>query len=274
MRTLRKLGFLTIGLFDGGRPRRRARVDAGGHRARRAARLRQRLGAAPAPAVRHLLAGRRPRRGLAAHHAGSSSAPRSSRSAGRTRCGWPRTWPPSTSSPAAGSTPASASARRCTGTTSRPRSTPTPPTSRTSATSGCERLLRVRPRRAGDATSAAPRASRSSPTGSSRTRPGCGGRLWYGGAQPAVGAVGRRARDELPDQQRGQGRGVRGLRRDPALAHPRLPRAPPRRRRARVSQGLVVIPTDSATAGAAREVRGVRRRPARRARPRRRARRG
>ena len=38
--------------------------------------------------------------------------------------------------------------------------------------------------------------------------------------QPPLGPVGRRARDELPDQQRRQGRGVRGLRRDPALAHP------------------------------------------------------
>ena len=51
--------------------------------------------------------------------------------------------------------------------------------------------------------------------------------------QPALGTVGRRARDELPDQQRRQGGGVRGLRRDPALAHPErsaptTPTAPPR----------------------------------------------
>ena len=43
--------------------------------------------------------------------------------------------------------------------------------------------------------------------------------------QPALGPVGRRARHELPDQQRRPGRGVRGLRRDPALAHPGVPRA-------------------------------------------------
>lgn len=74
--------------------------------------------------------------------------------------------------------------------------------------------------------------------------------------QPPVGAVGRRERDELPDQQRGEGGGTAdgdrgrggGLRRHPALPHPGVPGAPPRRERARVSQGLVVIPTDSATA--------------------------
>ena len=48
-------------------PRRRPRDHARGHRARRAARLRQRLGPPPAPAVRHLLAGRGPRRRHAAH---------------------------------------------------------------------------------------------------------------------------------------------------------------------------------------------------------------
>ena len=65
-----------------------------------------------------------------------------------------------------------------------------------------------------------------------------------------LGAVGRRARHELPDQQRGEGRGVDdGLRRDPARR--RSARSGPRTRpatAARVSQGLVVIPTDSATA--------------------------
>ena len=64
---LRKLGFLTIGLFDEADPAPGPRDHAGDHRARRAARLRQRLGAPPAPAVRHLLAGRRPGRRLAAH---------------------------------------------------------------------------------------------------------------------------------------------------------------------------------------------------------------
>ena len=64
---LRKLGFLTIGLFDGDDPAPGPRVHAPGDRARRAARLRQRLGAAPASAVRHLLAGRRAGRRLPAH---------------------------------------------------------------------------------------------------------------------------------------------------------------------------------------------------------------
>ena len=49
--------------------------------------------------------------------AGSSSAPRSPRSPGRTRCASPRTSPPSTCCPGAGSTPVSASARRCSGST-------------------------------------------------------------------------------------------------------------------------------------------------------------
>ena len=67
--------------------------------------------------------------------------------------------------------------------------------------------------------------------------------------QHALGAVGRRARHELPDQQRAsRPRTSDRLRRDPAPHIRAVPRAPPRRRRARVSQGLVVIPTDSATA--------------------------
>ncbi|MDQ1073516.1 alkanesulfonate monooxygenase SsuD/methylene tetrahydromethanopterin reductase-like flavin-dependent oxidoreductase (luciferase family), partial [Streptomyces canus] len=45
-RPLRKLGFLTIGLFDEADPRRGPRVHAGDHRAGRAARLRQRVAAA------------------------------------------------------------------------------------------------------------------------------------------------------------------------------------------------------------------------------------
>ena len=48
--------------------------------------------------------------------------------------------------------------------------------------------------------------------------------------QPELGPVGGRARHELPDQQRREGGGVRGFRRHPALPHPGVPRAPPRRR--------------------------------------------
>ena len=44
--------------------------------------------------------------------------------------------------------------------------------------------------------------------------------------QPGLGALGGRARHELPDQQRGPGRGVNGLRRDPAVSDPGVPRPP------------------------------------------------
>ncbi len=47
-------------------------------------------------------------------------------------------------------------------------------------------------------------------------------------SEPALGPVGGRERDELPDQQRRPGRAVGGLRRGPALAYPDLPRPSPR----------------------------------------------
>ena len=77
--------------------------------------------------------------------------------------------------------------------------------------------------------------------------------------QPALGPVGRRARDELPDQQRGQGRGVRGLRRDPAVPHPRrsAPTTPTATGPGVAGAGR--HPHRQRLAGAAREVRGVRR---------------
>ena len=72
----RKLGFLTIGLFDGADPRpgheSTLEIIELGERLG----LRQRLGAPPAPAVRHLLAGRRAGRRVAAHHAASNWARR------------------------------------------------------------------------------------------------------------------------------------------------------------------------------------------------------
>ena len=121
-------------------------------------------------------------------------------------------------------------------------------------------------------TSAASRASRCSPTGSSRTP-----RAWPPDVvrrrQPAVGPVGRRARDEPADQQRREGGGVRGLRRDPALAHPDLPRPPPRRRPGPRLPGARRHPHRHRLAGAARQVRGSTREARRRAPPRRRARR-
>ena len=45
--------------------------------------------------------------------------------------------------------------------------------------------------------------------------------------QSALGRVGGGQRDELPDQQRGQGRRVGGLRGDPAVPHPEVPGASP-----------------------------------------------
>jgi len=63
-----------------------------------------------------------------------------------------------------------------------------------------------------------------------------------------LGAPDRPARDELPDQQRGQGRTAGDLRRDPGIPHRGVPSGSPAGAAARVSQGLVVVPTDSATA--------------------------
>ena len=223
---LRKLGFLTIGLFDGGRPGPRPRVDAGDHRARRAARLRQRLGPAPAPAVRHLLAGRRAGRRVPAHqphragHRGHPAGLGEPAAAGR----GPGHGRPAVRRPAQpGGQRRPADALRP---TSRRRSTPTPPTSRTSATSGssgCCGFVRGEP--ATDFSGV-----EGIEVFSDRVQPhspGLGRPHVVRRRQPALGPVGRRARDELPDQQRRQGRGVGGLRRDPALAHRDLPRPPP-----------------------------------------------
>ena len=77
--------------------------------------------------------------------------------------------------------------------------------------------------------------------------------------QPPLGPVGRRARDELPDQQRRQGGGVRGLRRDPALAHPAVPRPPPRRRSRAGLAGTGRDPDRHGLERPGREVRAVRR---------------
>ena len=104
---LDQLGFLTIGTFDPADP-------GPGHEATLAmAELGERLGLDSAwMRYRHLqlgitshvavLAAASPRSPSAP--AGSGSAPPSRRWRGRTRCGWPRTSPPSTSSPVGGST--------------------------------------------------------------------------------------------------------------------------------------------------------------------------
>ncbi|GAB3931902.1 hypothetical protein GCM10027614_00080 [Micromonospora vulcania] len=101
---LRKLGFLTIGLFDEADPR------AGHEATLKIIELGEQLGFDSSwVRHRHLQYGiSSPVAVLAAasqRPATSNSAPRSFRSAGRTRCAWPRTWPRSTSSPEGGSTP-------------------------------------------------------------------------------------------------------------------------------------------------------------------------
>ena len=120
------------------------RVHARDDRARRAAGLRQRVAARPAPAARDLLAGRRARRGLAAHladrprdgrHPARLGEPAAARRGPRDRRrAVRRTAQPGRQRRAADGA----------GTTSAARSTPTPPTSRTSATpasSGCSAFL-------------------------------------------------------------------------------------------------------------------------------------
>ena len=79
--------------------------------------------------------------------------------------------------------------------------------------------------------------------------PGLADRLWYGGGQPALGAPGRGARHEPADQQRRSTR--RGAETSPRSRPARSGRSAPHHPAgdaARVSQGLVVIPTDTATA--------------------------
>ena len=99
-RPLDKLGFLTIGLFDGDDP------GPGHESTLEIIELGERLGFDSA------WVGPPPQYGISSPVAvlaaasqrttASSWAPRSSRSAGRIRCAWPRTWPPSTSCRAAG----------------------------------------------------------------------------------------------------------------------------------------------------------------------------
>ena len=66
--------------------------------------------------------------------------------------------------------------------------------------------------------------------------------------QHGLGALGRRAPDELPDQQRGPGRGSTDFAAIQQAQIRAFRDAHPDGAGARVSQGLVVIPTDSATA--------------------------
>ena len=88
--------------------------------------------------------------------------------------------------------------------------------------------------------------------------PGLRGRMWYGGGKPAVGAVGRGERPELPVEQRRAGRAVGGLRGDPAVAPGDVPGAPPGRRRGPRLAGPGGDPHRQRDARAGGEVRGVR----------------
>ena len=157
-------------------------------------------------------------------------ARRSSRWAGRTRCGWPRTSRPSTSCPAAGSTRASASGRRCATTTSGDALYPDTADVEDFSYERVPRLLRFVARRAGQPVPRH-RGDRGvlRPGRAALPRPARPHVVRRG--QPAVGAVGRGERAELPVQQRRAGRAVGGLRRDPAVAPGDVPGAPPRRRR-------------------------------------------
>ena len=191
---LEKLGFLTIGLSTG-RSGSRARDDP----ARSSSWASSSASTAPGCATGTCSTASPPPSPCSppppSAPGGSSWARRSSRWAGRTRCGWPRTSRPSTSCRAAGSTRASASGRRCATTTSATRSTRTPPTSRTSARARVAAAA-LRPRRAGQPV---PRHRRDRgvlrPRRAALPRPGRPHVVRRG--KPAVGAVGRRARHEL-----------------------------------------------------------------------------
>ena len=150
--------------------------------------------------------------------AGSSWAPRSSRWAGRTRCGWPRTSRPSTSCPGGRLNPGVSVGPPMHYDDVRDALYPDTADVEDFSYERVSAAAAASSRASRPARSAAPSGSRCSPTASQPHSPGLRGRMWYGGGEPAVGAVGRGARHELPDQQRRAGRGVGGLRRDPALA--------------------------------------------------------
>src|ERR1700760_2286543 len=94
--------------------------------------------------------------------------------------------------------------------------------------------------------------------------PGLRGRLWYGGAGPRSARLARWHRHELPAQRRGRGRETRarrrplGLRRDPARPHPGLPGRPPRRAGRPGVPGPGGDPHRPRQRRPAREVRGLR----------------
>ena len=74
--------------------------------------------------------------------------------------------------------------------------------------------------------------------------PGLAERLWYGGASlRSAQWAGEHGMNFLTSSVV-KAEESRGLRRDPAVPYPHLPGPPPRGAAARVSQGLVVIPTD------------------------------
>ena len=91
--------------------------------------------------------------------------------------------------------------------------------------------------------------------------PGLRDRMWYGGASLRSAQWAGRERAELPVEQRRAGRGVGGLRRDPAVAPGDVPGAPPGGRGGPRVAGARRDPDRRRDAGAAGEVRGVRRGP-------------
>ena len=92
---------------------------------------------------------------------------------------------------------------------------------------------------------------------SDRVQPHAAGlaeRLWYGGGSLRSAQWAGEHAHELPDQQRGQSRRVRGLRRHPALPRPHLPRPPPAGRQGARVAGSRGHPHGLGHTGPAREV--------------------
>ena len=245
---LRRLGFLTIGQFDPADPGR------GHEQTLRMIVLAEALGfdsvvGAPAPSpARHLLTGRAAGRREPAHQVESHWVLPSFRLGWKTRYASPRIWRPSTSCPRAVSTPVCPSAFRCYTNTSRPPCIPRPTRLENFSK---ERVLRLLACLRGE-----PVSDFAGMIGqddfSNRVQPhspGLAGRVWYGGGRQSAEWAGTHGMNYLTaNLVTTEGTDSRDFATIQAEHIDIFRRHHPDPESARVAQGLVVIPTDSASA--------------------------
>ena len=248
---LRKLGFLTIGRFDADDPGPGLGGDPGGDRARRGPRIRQRVAALPSSAARHLVAGGDHGGGQPAHvahrvghrgHPARSGEPVST-GRGPGHRGHPVGRPDQSR--------VSRWARRCSTTTTRKRCIPNTHDVEDFSKDRVLRLLRgLRGEPVSDfegTVGIEQFTNRIQPHS-----PGLADRVWYGGGMTSATWAGEQGINYLTSSVVGiEAHRVARLRHHPGREHRRLRAAfrahHPHPEKARVSQGLVVIPTDSAT---------------------------